>query len=152
MEENKNITIILNFYRLFESPKSTKEFNSETIYHASSKLQMHNQHELLHRQCKTTSQFVNKLGNIRKLDYEIMHLKPIVSANGPPRYPRNRPRFGLNKLSAKAMKCHVCEKTDRREVSCPSLLNTNVSAVKSLLNNKKLCHICLKRVDGSRSH
>ena len=48
VEENKNITIILNFYRLLESHKSTKEFNSETIYHSSSKLQPHNQHELLH--------------------------------------------------------------------------------------------------------
>ena len=152
VEENKNITIILNFYRLLESHKSTKEFNSETIYHASSKLQTHNQHELLHRQCKTTSQFVNKLEDIRKFNYEIMHLKPVVSANGPPRYPRNRPRFGLNNLSATTMKCRVCEKTDHREVSCPSLVNKNVSAVKSLLNSKKLCHICLKRVDDSRSH
>ena len=132
MEENKNITVILNFYRFLESHKSTKEFNSEIIYHASSKLQMHNQH----RQCKTTSQFVDKLESIRKFNYKIMHLKPVFSANGPSRYPCNRPRFGLNNLSATAMKCRVCEKTDHREVSCPSLLNKNVSAVKSLLNNK----------------
>ena len=92
VEENKNITTILNFYRLLESHKSTKEFNSETIYHASSKLQMHNQHELLHRQCKTTSQFIDKLESIRKFNYEIMHLKPVVSTNGPS---CNRPRLVL---------------------------------------------------------
>jgi len=152
VEENKNITTILNFYRLLESHKSTKEFNSETIYHASSKLQMHNQHELLHRQCKTTSQFIDKLESIRKFNYEIMHLKPVLSTNGPSRYPRNRPRFGLNNLSASALKCRVCEKTDHREISCPSLLNKNASAVKSLLHNKHKCLVCLKRIDDSSSH
>ena len=152
VEENKNITIILNFYRLLESHKSTKEFNSETIYHSTSKLQTHNQHELLHRQCKTTSQFVNKLEDIRKFNYEIMHLKPVITANGPPRI-RNRPNVGLHNLSASVTtKCRVCDKVDHRESRCPLLANKSIDAIKSLLAQRKTCTLCLGRYDSSGSH
>ena len=148
-EENKNITTILNFYRLLESHKAIKEFNSETMFHSSAKLQTHNQHELQHRQCKTTSQFIDKLEDIRKYNHEILHLKPIVAGSRV----HNRPNIGLNSLSASfTIKCRICEKVDHRESRCPLLANKSKDAVKSLLAQRKLCTLCLDRFDSSGSH
>ena len=148
IEENRNINTIFNFYRLLESHKAVKEFNSETVFHATAKLQQHNQHELQHRQCKNTSQFIVKLEEIRKYNHEVLHLRPVITGNRT----RNRPNIGVNNLTASgagAPKCKICEKLDHRESRCPLLANKSCDAVKSLLAQRKICTTCLGRYDNS---
>ena len=58
-EENINVTEILNFYRLLESHKWTKEFNSEMVYVSMEKLPDYNKNEMRIRPMKNTADFIN---------------------------------------------------------------------------------------------
>ena len=140
-EENMNVTEILNFYRLLESHKSTKEFNSEMIYVSTEKLQDYNKNEMRIRPTKHTADFIDRLENIMKTNHEILLLS---NNDDKPKNPHVR--VNTARVKNNSYKCNIC-KGNHFTNDCNLLANKNVKDIKAILSSKHLCNVCLLPLD-----
>ena len=148
-DESENIVEILNFYRFLELNKHTKEFSNEMKYLCIQKLIGYNQIELRHRPARNIPDFINRLEAILSSNHEIELLQPQSKDFSTP--DSKIPPISSHATSIKPTRsCKICTAENHKENKCPLLDNKNVRQIRQLLQQKNICHICLRSGEHDR--
>ena len=157
VHEEKNLLVIIEFINLLKSHDELKHLDLSLKYIILGRIREHHKHDLMNREPKDTEDYIRRLKKYLSDVHTINQISGASmkneenEANGGARKKNGSAEVKTFRASVSEVKkrtCWLCNSPGHGVGRCNLLKGKNVEQIKALFKERKLCPICIRKLDG----